>query len=63
MKVAPHSLPSFGSCGKDVQEYTNEVGAKDGADVRSMLWSRRYEVGFGCEEDYLVQNTEKKAEE
>jgi len=41
-----------------VQKYTDEVGAKNGADVGSMLWGWRYEVGFWGEEHHLNEGAE-----
>lgn len=46
-----------------MEEYTDKVGAEDGADVGSMLWCRGYKVWFGGEEDHLIEDTEKQTEE
>jgi hypothetical protein len=57
MKITSGSLTSFWTREEDVQEDDQEVGPKDGSEIRPRMWRLGEEGGFGCQKDELYDGS------
>lgn len=53
MQIASGSLTSFGTGQEKMQEDDQQVGTKDGSEIRPGVWRLGKKGGFGRQEDEL----------